>query len=529
MIDVVIAGGSIIDGIGNRPLQANIAISKGRIVEIGDINARAKTVLDATGLVVSPGFVDLHTHSDFTLAANGRAESQVHQGVTTEVVGQCGFSCAPASSESDLKMMAFGYIHDAVDFDWRTFAEYLEHLDKIKLGVNVAAFVGQGAIHRAVMGDKLSTPNDDELIQMISVLEESLEGGAYGLSSGLEYWPGSLSTPEQLTELAKIAAKHDVLYATHVRNRGVHYDIGFSEAISTARAAGARLQISHIQPKFGAPSHAMSHAMEMCDHAKKNGVDVAFDVIPHDWAHTVMRAILPQWAQEGGISAMRKRLKDTATREKIKQNPQPMWGQVSAGHWDKIKLLYSESNKDLVGMNFREIGEKRRVNPYDAVLDLLLEEGDDMGRLMWTSHSFSDDDIQLALSHSDCAVISDTLALAPYGCLKHHIGSLSGYGWAARYLQHYVRDCKIISLEEGIRRITSLPADRLGVTDRGRLVEGAWADVTVFDPEVIESHCDVNNPRIYATGIAHVLVNGEIAMRGGVRTEVDNGMVLRPN
>jgi N-acyl-D-aspartate/D-glutamate deacylase len=411
--------------------------------------------------------------------------------------------------------------------DWSTFAGYLDHLERIEIGVNVAAFVGHGTIHRAVLGDALRPASDDELDEMKLLLEESIEAGAYGLSSGLEYWPGNLATPEQLTELAKIAARHDVLYATHVRNRDVHYDIGFTEAMSTARAAGARLQISHIQPKHGAPSYAMQHAVEMVDGAQRRGLDVAYDVIPHDWSHTRVIAILPQWAQEGGYMAVLERLADENMRNRIRRNPRPMWRLVSDGIWDRIVLMQSSANARLVGETIEEIARERRVDPYDAVFDLLMEEGDQMNHLMWTSRSFSEQDICLALAQDDCAVISDTLALAPDGCLKHHIGSLSGYGWAARFLQHYVRDKKVISLAEGLRRITSLPASRLGVSDRGTIRIGAFADITVFDAEQIASHCDVQRPRAYASGIAHVLVNGHFAMESGRRTSANSGKVLR--
>lgn len=527
MLDVLIKGGEVYDGTGAKPVQADVAVKDGRIVDIGALNAEADCVLDASDLAVSPGFVDLHTHSDFTLAANGRAESQVHQGVTTEVVGQCGVSCAPARSIADVELMSPGFTEDAVKIDWSSFGEYLDHLDRTPLGVNVAAFVGHGTLHRFVLGDALRPANEDEMDDMVKLLEESIEGGAYGFSTGLEYWPGSLASPDQLADLAKIAAKRDLLYATHVRNRDLFYDMGFGEAISTARAAGARLQISHIQPKYGAPDHAMQHSIDMVRQAQGHGVDVAFDVIPHDWSHTRVLAILPQWAQEGGMDAVKKRLKDPAIREKIKRNPRPMWRLVSAGQWDKIILMQAEVNADLVGMTFAEIGRMRNANPYDAALDMLLEEDEQMNHMMWTSQSFSDEDIQLALEQPECAVISDTLALAPYGCLKHHIGSLSGYGWAALFLAHYVRDKGVMPLEEGVRRLTALPAARLGVKDRGVLKKGCFADITVFDAREIKSHTTVETPRKYATGIAHVLVNGQIAMRDGARTEVDSGRVLR--
>ena len=204
-----------------------------------------------------------------------------------------------------------------------------------------------------------------------------------------------------------------------------------------------------------------------------------------------------------------------------------MWRLVLDDGWDKIVLMQSVKNPDLVGITFAEIGKRRGVDPYDAALDLLIEEGEEMAHLMWTSQSFSEDQIRLAISQPDCAIISDTLALAPEGCLKHHIGSLSGYGWAARFLQHYVRDHAVVSLQEGIRRLTSLPAARLGVSDRGVLKKNAWADITVFDADQVESHCDVEDPRRFATGIAYVLVNGVFCMFDGARTDANGGRVLR--
>ena len=528
MLDTILSGGTVHDGTGRAPYRADVGVAGGIIVEIGDLSdVVADQRLMVEGLVVSPGFIDLHTHSDFTLIADGRAESQVHQGVTTEVIGQCGFSCAPVRSARDVAIMAPGFTENMIEVDWNSFGEYLDHLERGKLGVNVAAFVGHGTIHRAVLGDALRPANDDELDVMKGLLDESIDGGAYGFSSGLEYWPGSLATPDQMSELVSVAARRGVLYATHVRNRDLFYDIGFGEAISTARSAGARLQISHIQPKHGAPAYAMEHAIKMIDDAKSYGVDIAYDVIPHDWSHTRVLAILPQWAQEGGIDAIKARLSDAETRRHIKANRKPMWRLVSDGLWDRIVLMQSTRNPDLVGLTFEEIGARRNVDPYDAALDLLMEEDERMSHLMWTSQSFSESDIRLALSQSDCAVISDTLALAPEGCLKHHIGSLSGYGWAARFLQHYVRDNGVLTLQEGIRRLTALPAARLGIDNRGTLRKGACADITVFEAEHIASHCDVAHPRRFATGIAHVLVNGTFSMRDGERTYADAGKVLR--
>ncbi len=530
MLDLILTGGNIFDGSGTAPFAGDIGVHGNQIACIGDLSqVQATERIDLNGLCVSPGFIDLHTHSDFTLLVNGRAESQVHQGVTTEVIGQCGHSCAPVAHPGDARHGAIGYSEDcSVDMSWHSFGDYLERLGKHPLGVNVAAFVGHGAIHRSIMGDELRTPDSADANKMVELLGEAFDQGAYGFSTGLEYWPGSICAPEHIIPLCEVAARRDRLYATHVRNRDRYYDLGFGEALCTARNASARLQISHIQPKYGAPAHAMEHTLEMIKTSTGHGVDVAFDVIPHEWSHTLIKAILPPWAQEGGVTSILTRLKDPATRERMKSNPKHMWLLVTDERWDRIALLNSEENPQLVGETFADIGRMRNTTPFDAALDLMLEEGERMGSLLWTSHNFEDSDIELCLEQPECAVISDTLALAPYGELENRVGSLSGYGWAARFLGTYVRERNVLPLEEAIRRMTSLPAERLNLSDRGRLQPGHKADITVFDRAGIQSHCTVKQPNLYASGIVHVLVNGAFAMREGKRMDADHGEVLKP-
>ncbi|TAL89369.1 MAG: D-aminoacylase [Candidimonas sp.] len=528
MLDTVLEGGTVHDGHGGQGFIADVGILNGRIEVIGALkDTPAAERITINGLVVAPGFVDMHTHSDFTLVVNGKAESQVHQGVTTEVTGQCGMSCAPVTCDHDIKAFSPGHTEGAGHHHWRSFGEYLNVLESNPLGVNVVAFVGHGTIVRSVLGDQMRAGDPDEIDQMVKILEEAIEQGAGGFSTGLEYWPGIVSSPEHIVPLCEVAARHNRLYATHVRNRDIYYDLGFGEALATARQSGAKLQISHIQPKFGAPRHAMEHTFEMIDAARRRGLDVAFDVVPHDWNHTTVMQILPQWARVGGPAATIERLKNRELRERIKKNPRPMWLLVRARRWEDIVLLDCTTNRNLVGANFQEIGRIRGTDPYDALFDLLIEEGENASRMLWTSHSFTDDDIVHCLRQPECAVISDTQALAPYGVLKDHIGSLSGYGWAARFLQHYVRDLKVLPLGDAIRRVTSLPAERVGLIDRGAIRPGFCADIVVFDAESITSHCSVSKPREYATGISHVMVNGELAMRDGQRTDRNAGKILR--
>ncbi|MEQ3708464.1 MAG: amidohydrolase family protein [Tateyamaria sp.] len=531
MYDLILKGGEVFDGTGAQGFVGDVAVKEGRIAEIapeGEINhANAAEIIEVAGLSVSPGFVDMHTHSDFTLIADGRAESQVHQGVTTEVIGQCGISCAPVVSYDQIKRVAPWHTNDATHKNWHGFGEYLDVLNETDLGVNVMAFVGHGTIHRAILGGDMRAGEADEVAQMARLVDQCMDEGAGGFSSGLEYFPGILAAPEHLVPMCEVAAKRGRLYATHVRNRDTHYDLGFGEAIATARQSGAKLQISHIQPKFGAPDYAMEHTLEMIDLARRYDCDIAFDVIPHDWNHTLMAAILPSWAQAGGIDEVMKRLADPEAREKIKANPQPMWLIVKAEKWSDIILLNATENKDIVGMDFAEIGRMRNCHPYDAVLDILLEEGENMMACMWSSKSFRNSDVDLCLEQDECAVISDTVAIANDGILKDHIGSLSGYGWAARFLQYYVRDRRVLTLAQAIAKISSIPADRLGIKERGRLRPGYHADICVFDKSVIASNATAKHPRRYASGIAHVLVNGKLSMRNGERTSINAGQVLR--
>ncbi len=527
MFDTILKGGEVYDGSGAAPQITDVGIKDGMITEVGPINADAGDVIDVSGLAVSPGFVDMHTHSDFTLIADGRAESQVHQGVTTEVIGQCGISCAPVCSHKAIRQVSPWFTEKAKHRKWLGFGEYLDVLDDTDLGVNVVAFVGHGTIHRAVLGDELHAGEPDDVAAMAKLVDQCMEEGAGGFSSGLEYFPGILAAPDHLVPMVEIASKYGRLYATHVRNRDTEYDLGFTEAMGTARQAGARLQISHIQPKFGAPGHAMEHTLEMIELARQHDGDIAFDVIPHDWNHTLMAAILPKWAQAGSIDDVLKRLADPEMRDRIKANPKPMWLIVKARQWKDIVLLNATENKHLVGADFEEIGRMRGVDPYDAVLDILLEEGDNLMATMWSSKSFRNSDVELCLSQPECAVISDTVAIANDGILSDHIGSLSGYGWAARFLQYYVRDRGILSLAEGLAKITSVPAKRLGLKGRGQLRPGYHADICVFDPAAISSNATARHPRRYASGIAHVLVNGALSMRNGQRTPSNNGQVLR--
>jgi N-acyl-D-amino-acid deacylase len=519
MFDILICGGEVLDGSGAAAFRADIGVRGDRVTAVGDLrDAHAALRLDAVGLTVAPGFVDIHTHSDFTLLVDGRADSQICQGVTTEVIGQCGFSAAPMGEPPEVGHL-IGYVDAGVPLTWRSFGEYLERLQQARPAVNVAAFVGHGAIRRAAADGALAT--------MRALAEQSFDEGAIGLSTGLEYWPGNEAPAGEIEALVGVAARRGALYATHVRNRDVDYEMGFAEAIRSARRTGARLQISHIQPKFGAPAGAMAHTLQMIHDARRDGVDVAFDVIPHDWSHTVVVSALPAWAREGGTQGTLQRLRDPAQRERMKDNPRPIWRLVTQKRWERIVLLHSVAHPELVGLDFAAIGQLRRADPHDAVFDLLVDEGEGLAQMMWTSRNFEDDDICTCLREPLCSVMSDTLAVSSSGPLKGTIGSLSGYGWTARVLGHYTRERGVLTLPQAVHRLTGRPAERLGLVDRGALRPGAFADIVVFDPARVQDRSSITAPARHPSGYVHVMVNGRPVLVDGVRNEEQPGRVLR--
>lgn len=527
MFDTVFANGTVVDGSGAPAYRADVGIEGDRIKAVGDLSAtEAGERIDVSGLCVAPGFIDIHTHSDAILLADGRADSQVCQGVTSEVVGQCGFSFAPVEDAERMAAWMPGRL-PGVEVTWNTYDGYLNRLGEMDLGVNVLGMLGHGTVHGAVLGDDIRPATDEERARMLRYIEEAMEQGAWGFTTGLEYWPGVGATTPELTELCVPVAKYGRMHASHVRNRDIFYDLGFGEVMAIGRVTGVRTQIAHIQPKYGRPDHAMKHTIEMIEHFRDIGVDVACDVIPHEWSHTSVVAVLPSWAREGGAPALLERLRDPKTRERMKHNPGQMWRLVTDEKWDRIVLYYVHVNRDLIGKTVEEIGRIRGKDPFDAILDILLEEGDDVLHAKWTSHNFFEEDLQMVLKRPYCAVISDTFALTPGGPTGDLIGSLAGYGWTARFLEHYVRGLGLMSLEEGVRRMTLLPASRLGLKDRGVLRAGACADIAVFDYDKVAFKCTVEEPRVHPDGFVHVMANGEFGFRQGRRTNVSGGRVLR--
>ncbi|MET4577425.1 N-acyl-D-amino-acid deacylase family protein [Ottowia thiooxydans] len=526
MFDVIFKNGTVFDGSGAPGQLQDVGVRDGRIEAIGQLGHDAEQLVDCVGLTVSPGFIDIHTHSDATLLSDPDGYSLLMQGVTTEIIGNCGFSCAPCIKRELVERFMIGRLPGQA-FTWSSFGEYLDVLQAQRPGLNVGAYVGLNTVRLNVVGNEPRTATDDELQYMGNIVRRSLDEGAIGVSSGLEYNPGFNSDLRELVEMARVAKEFDAIYASHIRNRDWNYEMGVGEALATARLSEARLQLSHLAPKTGAPAHAAEHMLEMIEWTRNVGIDVGFDVIPHEWGPTFLYTILPKWAYEGGIPGMLRSLADPSLRSALKNNTFPQWKLVAQKRWSELVLTRSTASHEFVGLDFAEIGRRRGVDPHDAILDILLEEGESVADCTWAGRISEDEDIRLLMARPECSVISDAITLNTSGPLKNVRFAPTAFGWTARFLGHYARDMGMMDLSEGIRRLTSLPAHRMSIKKRGLLKNGYHADLVVFDADALSDQSSLQAMSSSPQGLMHVMVNGQFAVRDGERTAVRAGHVLR--
>ena len=527
--DVIIRGGTVYDGSGGDPYVADLAIDGDRIGAIGDLaGADAALEIDAAGLAVSPGFINMLSWAVESLIEDGRAQSDVRQGVTLEVFGE-GESWGPWNDE--LKEVMRGLQGDVrYEIEWDTLGEYLEYLEKRGVSVNVASFVGATTVRENVIGFDDRPPTAAELEQMRGLVRTAMEEGALGVGSSLIYAPAFYAKTDELIALATTAAEYDGLYISHMRSEGNQLLEAVDELLTIAREAGIRAEIYHLKAAGRDNWSKLAQVFEKVEAARAEGLAITADIYPYTAGATGLDAAMPPWVQAGGLEAWIGRLKDPGIRSRVMQEmrtPSDEWENLYlAAGADKMILVGFKSAglKPLTGQTLAEVAESRGTSPEETAMDLVIEDGSRVGTVYFL---MSEENVREKIRRPWVSVGSDADARAPEGVFLESNPHPRAYGTFARFLGRYVRDEQLVSLAEGVRRLTSLPAGNLRIRERGTLRAGYYADVVVFDPRTIRDHATFEEPHRYSTGVAHVFVNGEQVLKDGEHTGATPGRVVR--
>lgn len=521
-MDIVIKNGFLIDGSGNPGRKADVLIENGSIKDIGSFpNAEAETVIDAQGKAVAPGFIDMHSHADHSLPFAPYAESMAYQGVTTLVTGQCGSSPAPLSPISKPQFIEeLGELKEAVDFEKiDSFGDFLDVIRSQGISVNMVPLVGHGAIRAAVMGYSSARPTEEQMDAMIKYAEAAMDEGAFGLSTGLIYPPGYYATTEELIEVTRPVAKKGGIYFSHVRDENGGLLEAIEEEHRIAQATGVPLQHSHYKAS-GFPNWGLSaQGLEAIEKIRAEGIDMTADMYPYTGSSNGLIDSLPDWSREGGTDACMARLKDPATRAKIRA------GFYHEHGWDKI-MISSSPNPAYVGKFCSELIDESGKDGLDWFFDVLLETRGNIGRI---NFGMSEDNKKNEMQTPWMMIGSDGYGIPPSGPLAEGAPHPRSFGTFPRVLAKYAREYKLFSLETGVYKMTGLTAAKLGLKDRGLLKKGYQADVVVFDPEAIADTATFTDPKQYPQGIEQVLVNGQFVIRSGRHTHALAGEILGRN
>jgi N-acyl-D-amino-acid deacylase len=528
VLDIVIENGLVIDGTGRPGEKGTVAVRDGKIVAVGRAPVgEARRRLDASGMVVTPGFVDPHSHTDYTVHTNRDAQSTVRQGVTTEVVGNCGITNAPVSELSRRSvanaLSIFGYDQSP---SWSSFGEYLSDVEAGGTSQNLAWLVGHSAI-RAAVGIRGQLPTEGEMSAMEDYVEEAMQAGALGMSTGLEFREGRLATTQEILRLASVVARHDGFYVSHIRNRDAAILDAVTEFLNVTELSGAHGQISHLNVRYdtGAPPRAWEQAVGLMEASRARGNDVQADMTPFRYGLGDMCGILPPWLLENGPARAAEMLADGEVRQRAAVDSDRYWRFIHKGQWHRVSLHHSLEFAEYDGMVFPDIAARRKVDEWNCFFDILQAAGEAMEHLEMVGELFLEEDLADQLRHPlfSCGVDAYTSSLADStaGCSPL---SFSGH---VEYLAVHVRQNRTVSLEEMVRKLTSLPATRFGLKGRGKVAPGYAADLVVFDPATIASASTFANPAVYPTGIPFVLVNGRLVVDQGLHTGNRPGQVLR--
>jgi N-acyl-D-aspartate/D-glutamate deacylase len=527
---LVLRGGVVVDGSAAPAVAADVLVIDGTIAAIGRDLAVAgdAAVVDVGGQVVAPGFVDLHSHADLSLLAFPSADSALRQGVTTIATGNCGGGAAPLAPGAPVGPLAFGYDPAwGIDVTWSTFGEYTSRLDGA--GVNVAPLVPHGTIRDLVMGLDPRAATPDEVALMVERLEAALDDGAFGMSTGLEYQPGTSAELAELHALADAVGRRGRVYATHMRDRAAGHGRATLEAIQTVTHTGARLQLSHFASRPNATDAARDEAFERVNAAADAGIPIGVDTFPEVWGPALLIDLVPPWAIDGDPDTVLAGLGNSETRRAIdaelRDNPRFL---TRIAGYAEIYVTSTPSGEIPAGTSITTLARERGTSVVDTVLDVLREAGPEY-RSVAIRHVYATErDLERLLALPCCSIASDGVVTSGEGaaCAMHW--SASTYGYAARTIEHFVVNRRFFALEEAVRRLTALPADQLGLADRGRLLVGHRADVAVFEPALVHDLSTPDDMARHPTGITHVLVNGHFAVRDGALTDDRHGRLLTP-
>ncbi len=528
--DIVIRNGTLYDGSGSAPFQGDLAIQGNTIAAMGSLgDARGRTEIEAEGLAVAPGFINMLSWATEDLIEDGRSQSGIRQGVTLEVFGE-GSSMGPLNESMKEEMLRKqGDLQ--FDIPWTTLSEYLQHLEDKGISPNVASFVGATTVREHVVGYDDRPPSSQELEQMRFLVREAMEQGALGVGSALIYAPASFASTEELTELAKVAAEYGGMYISHLRSEGDRLLEAVDELITIARDAGIHAEIYHLKAAGKTNWSKLQEVIEKVEAAQAEGLQITADMYNYTAGKTGLDAAMPLWVQEGGHQAWVTRLKDPAVRRRVRREmaaPGADWENLylAAGSADKLLLVEfkNDSLKPLTGKTLAEVAQMRGKSAEDTAMDLVIEDDSRVGTVYFL---MSEENVEKKIALPWVSFASDAGSIANQGVFLGSNPHPRTYGNFARLLGKYVREEGIILLEEAIRRMTSLPASNLKLEGRGSLEPGSFADVVIFDPQKVQDHASYDNPHQYSTGVIHVFVNGQQVLEQGEHTGATPGRVLR--
>ena len=523
--DVIIKNGTIVDGSGNSAVKQDLGIIGEKIAAIGDLkNATASTVIDATDHVLSPGFIDIHTHTDMELLVNPTADSKIMQGVTTEVSGNCGSSPFPLNETDFTEMDSRIFEKYGFHVSWRDTAGFLRALEDKRVAMNYATFTGHGDLRSFAVGKNDVPATSAQLKKMQEILARSMAEGSFGLSTGLEYAPGSYASTAELVELNKIVARHNGVYATHMRSEDVLLEEAVQEALQICEEAQVSLQISHLKACNQANWHKIDGVLETIERAAESGVPVKADRYPYIAYGTGLSAFLPLWSRQGTTEEILARLLDKTESVKIEAYTESRGKNI--GGWDRVVIssCNSQENKVWEGKSILTSAGEQGKTCFQFIRDILVEEKNQVGIV---GFAMDENNLKKVLASPSVMVGSDGNAVAPTGKLGVGKPHPRFYGAFPRVLGKYAREDKIFDLATAVKKMTSMPADKLGLKQRGLIAKDYFADIVVFNPETVIDKATFADPHQFAAGIEHVLVNGKLTVRDGKHTKALAGSVLR--